>query len=393
MDAIICDISAWEYWRTPPALRDVEIPVDIARAKKPDGLGLEWLSEIPRLNIRPFDASIRERLLTDLKGVTKPVHIMLPESTRYSSDFIVAHRVPRDLPSSCVVDLGNNLGVLSPSYLLVKAPRKTDPIALALAMFEACGIYAVSPTNKRMAFAFDLLRREGGLKENGPLNPDVKICEYYDADGKRTSFLDSEGEQLPWSICLPSGKMTSNLWKRPPLTTLEQLTEFSASLQGKTSNRTVSRALSLALDGSASPLESKIALFLTADMRFGGEGWPKPQLNQRINFDTAALNLAYQGHCVVDQLYPSTMGVVEVNGEGFHSDDLTFKKETGRTAALESMGYSVVSFTYDQLSDLEKYDSLIAQRAETLGLKLANRTASFLDRRNTLHGKLFPASR
>ena len=187
--------------------------------------------------------------------------------------------------------------------------------------------------------------------------------------------------------------MTSNLWKRPPLTSLEQLTEFSASLQGKTSNRTVSRALSLALDGSASPLESKIALFLTADMRFGGEGWPKPRLNQRINFDTAALRLAYQGHCIVDQLYPSTMGVVEVNGEGFHSDDLTFKKETGRTAALESMGYSVVSFTYDQVSDLEKYDSLIAQRAETLGLKLANRTASFLDRRNTLHGKLFPASR
>lgn len=35
MDAIICDISAWEYWRTPPALRDVEIPVDIARAKSP----------------------------------------------------------------------------------------------------------------------------------------------------------------------------------------------------------------------------------------------------------------------------------------------------------------------------------------------------------------------
>lgn len=233
MDAIICDISAWEYWRTPPALRDVEIPVDIASTKKPDGLGLKWLSEIPRLNIRPLDASIRERLLTDLKGVTKPVHIMLPESTRYSSDFIVAHRVPRDLPSSCVVDLGNNLGVLSPSYLLVKAPRKTDPIALALAMFEACGIYAVSPTNERMAFAFDLLRREGGLKENGTLNPDVKICEYYDADGKRTSFLDSEGEQLPWSICLPSGKMTSNLWKRPPLTTLEQLTEFSASLQRK----------------------------------------------------------------------------------------------------------------------------------------------------------------
>ena len=29
----------------------------------------------------------------------------------------------------------------------------TDPIALALAMFEACGIYAVSPTNERMALS------------------------------------------------------------------------------------------------------------------------------------------------------------------------------------------------------------------------------------------------
>lgn len=393
MDAIICDISAWEYWCTPPAIRDVEIPIDIARAEKPDGLGLEWLSNATRLNARPLDASIRERLLTDLKGVTRPVHIMLPESSRHSSDFVIAHRVPKDLPSSCIVDLGNNLSVLSPSYLLVKSPRKTDPIALALAMFEACGIYAVSPTNERMSFAFDLLRREGALKENGELNPDAKICEYYGTDGRRASFLDGEGDQLPWSVCLPLGKTTSNLWKRPPLTSIEQLTDLAVDLQGKTGNRTITQALSLALDGSASPLESKIALFLTADMRFGGEGWPKPRLNQRISFDDAALKLAYQGHCVVDQLYPSTMGVVEVNGEGFHSGDLTFKKETGRIAALESMGYSVVCFTYDQVSDLEKYDSLIEQRAKTLGLKLANRTASFLNRRNTLHGKLFPTSK
>lgn len=393
MDAVICDISAWEYWRTPPALRDVEIPIDIALAEKPDGLGLKCLSNVPRMNARPLDTSIRERLLTDLKGVTKPVHVMLPESSRYSSDFVVAHRIPKDLPSSCIVDLGNNLGILSPSYLLVKSPRKTDPIALALAMFEACGIYAVSPINERMTFAFGLLRQEGELKENGVLNPDIKICEYYAVDGKRASFLDDGGERLPWGVCLPMGKTTSNLWKRPPLTSLEQLTDLAVHLQGKTGNRTVAQALKLALDGSASPLESKIALFLTADMRFGGEGWPKPRLNQRISFDAAALKLAYQGHCVVDQLYPGTMGVVEVNGEGFHSGDLTFKKEMGRTAALESMGYRVVSFTYDQVSDLEKYDSLIEQRAETLGLKLANRTASFLDRRNTLHEKLFPASK
>lgn len=106
-----------------------------------------------------------------------------------------------------------------------------------------------------------------------------------------------------------------------------------------------------------------------------------------------ATRLAHQGHCVADQLYPRTKGILEVNGEAFHSDDLTFKKETGRTAALESMGYRVITFTYDQVADLENYDSIIAQRAETLGMTLANRTTGFLKRRNELHGKLFPTGR
>lgn len=393
MDAIICNISAWEYWRTPPVLRDVEIPLDIALCNSPDGPHLDWPLTSGRSNTRCLDIAVRERLLTDLKGVTPPVHMMLPEEIRYSSRLIVAHRIPKGLRKAHTTDIGNGIGVLSPAFLLASAAYYSDPIDLAINMFEACGIYAISPQNTRMRYAFDALRHNGELNLGGSLNPAVRVCECYEPHGNRSSFLDDEGNELPWSVCIPTGKATVNLWKRPPLTTVEELTALAHEHKGPSLPRSLDRALKLAMDGSASPLESRIALFLTASMRLGGEGWPKPRLNQRIAFNSAAIKLANQRHCIADQLYPDTNGIIEVNGEAFHSDDLTFKKETGRTAALESMGYHVVTFTYDQVADLENYDSIIAPRAEALGMGLANRTVGFLKRRNELHKKLFPMGR
>lgn len=205
MEYIICNISAWDFWRTPPALRDVEIPLEIALCDQTDGLGLDWPRAIPRQNARQLDLIIRERLLTDLKGVAPPVHMMLPEGIRYSSELITAHRIPKDLPREWVVDIGSNIGVLSPAFLLANSPCHADPIALALGMCEACGIYATSPQNSRIQYAFDTLRHCGELKANGALNPSSKIYEYYDSDGQRASFLDEDGEALPWSACVPVG--------------------------------------------------------------------------------------------------------------------------------------------------------------------------------------------
>lgn len=389
MDAIICDISGWEYWGTPPVARDVDISLEIATGGQPDGLGLSWAEGSTRSNARPVEECIRRRLLTDLKGLSMPVHVMLPNSVRYSSSLIKAHRIPKHLPKDCVVDIGGGLGVLCMDLLLAAPCRSVDGIELALAMFEACGIYAVSPENSRINHALGILKSNGGLDEGGTLNPRSKVCEYYDARGRRSSFLDEEGLELPWSLCVPHSGSSSNLWKRPPLTTLDAIASLARELRGTAGCRAVERALELAMDGSGSPLESKVALFLTASMRIGGEGWPKPKLNHHIDFDNAAQRLGNQSYCVADQLYAGTGGVLEVDGEEYHSKGLDFKRETGRAAALESMGYHVVAFTNDQIADLNNYDAVIERRAETLGLPLATRTAAFLERRNVLHAKIF----
>lgn len=389
MEAIFCDISAWEYWGTSPVVRDVEIPLAIARAEKPDGLALPWAAGRTRANARGIEELVRERLLTDLKAISIPVHVMLPDQIRYSSDLIKAHRIPKHLPKECVIDIGGGLGVISAPLLLAAPYRNVDRIQLALAMFEACGIYAVSPENSRMEFALTILKRNGELEEGGLLNPRTRICEYYDAHGRRSSFLDDDGAEVPWSLCVPNAGSRSNLWKRPPLTTLDEIAELADELRGTAGCRVVERALVLAMEGSASPLESKIALFLTAGTRIGGEGWPKPKLNHHIDFDKAAGKLGHQSFCVADQLYEQVKGVLEVESEAYHSKDLTFKREIGRAAALESMGYRVISFTNDQVADLENYDAVIGRKAEMLGLPLANRTATFLARRNALHAKIF----
>lgn len=389
MDAVVCDISGWEYWGTPPAIRDVDIPLEIATAEQPDGLGLDWAKGSIRSNARPVEECIRRRLLTDLKGLSTPVHVMLPNSVRYSSGLIKAHRIPKHLPKDCIIDIGGGLGVVCMDLLLAAPCRSISGVELALAMFEACGLYAVSPENSRMDFVLGMLKNNGGLDDGGALNPRSRVCEYYDARGRRSSFLDGDGSELPWSLCVPHSGSSSNLWKRPPLTTLDAIASLAHELRGTAGCRVAERALGLAMNGSGSPLESKVALFLTASMKIGGEGWPKPKLNHHIDFDEAGQKLGNQSYCVADQLYTRTRGVLEVDGEGYHSRDLSFKRETGRVAALESMGYHVVTFTNDQIADLNNYDAVIRHRAEALGLPLATRTAAYLERRNVLHAAVF----
>lgn len=159
---------------------------------------------------------------------------------------------------------------------------------------------------------------------------------------------------------------------------------------GVRNSRPIFEALSYVHDGSGSPLETKAFMMLASDIWRGGEGWPVPFLNRKIHFDRDTQALAHQTYCVADLLWPSLRSIVEIDGELFHTDRQGFKQETGRQAALESMGYTVANLTYEQLAYLERYDLIIPAYAKKLGLPLQKRTSAFLKRRTKLHTSLFP---
>lgn len=121
----------------------------------------------------------------------------------------------------------------------------------------------------------------------------------------------------------------------------------------------------------------------------GGEGWPWPSLNRRIDFTSEVRAVSGSAYCVADLLWVDQRVDIEVNGMAYHADAQGFTRESGRRAALEAMGYTVLEIAYRQMADLESLDIMMETFAQRLGFPLRTRTVEFIERRRRLHKSLF----
>lgn len=419
---ILCGQSAREYHDTPPQIRDVEIPIEVALAPPPHGLGMPRRLLFPRRDAREADALVAGRLLTDLKGVSLPVHVYVEEGSRlHGSALTMPHRMPRALSSDRVINLGAGLGVLDRAAAQVLGNPKEDIAGAAIRMTEACGTYArADRMTSRSRLVFDLLLEAGELGADGR----GAIREFRGSTGGRLGFLDQLGEMLPWEPVFDRKGAFGELWRRPPLTSREELEVALEGLGGAspdvgsslerigthgcpmTANRQrdptprlamraargtkIARdALPMVTEGSASPLETNALLLLCAGTWLGGEAWERPRLNQRIDLTAEAQVIAGRSYCIADALWPEHMAILELDGMAYHADREGFRVATGRTPALESMGYRVCTLTYAQLADLEVLDAVLPALARNLGQTLRPRTIAYLARRERLHRALF----
>lgn len=391
---VICDISAWQWYGTPPILRAAEIPAEIACAAPPDGLGFDQALFRARVNDRDAERLIRTRLLTDLKGISLPVHVMVDkDSGTHAGKFITARRLPRAISSDDLMPLGNDLFVLSPECTLLYQTTPRSVITMLKMMFEACGLFVLPPENSRMSLTLRELLRAGEISRDDTSWDGYRG--YYDARGRRASFLDGYGDELPWRLSFDRFGRATDLWKRPPLTTaehlivkLDQMIE-RAGARGIPGGQRVRKAVRFVRDGAASPAEVQAFMLLCLGKWFGSEEWGDPFLNHRIDFTPETQRIACQGYCIADMLWKDRRALLEVNGEGYHADAMGFKLASGRRAALESMGYEVLEITPAQMADLEQLDTMLPRFAEKLGFDLVNRTPAFLRRRDALHRELF----
>ena len=111
-----------------------------------------------------------------------------------------------------------------------------------------------------------------------------------------------------------------------------------------------------------------------------------------MTFTPEAELLAGMSYCKCDMLWPEQNAVVELNGMAYHADRAGFKEASGRRAALESMGFSVLEITYDQMCDITQLEILLDMMSTRLGLKPAKRSTKQIERRKKLHQELFGQS-
>lgn len=385
---VISGLSAWEYWRTPPQLRDAWMDPALLQAWHPNDPQTALLTEPLRANAREEERLVKNRLLSDLKGISTPVDIISNSTARRPSRLIHARRRPVWLEKEDVCDLGNNLYILSPAATMIDLCKRLDTLALAKLMFEACGIFTIPPQNSRIELTINDLCTRGAI--SAQLSKREGLAAYLDEKGRPCCDYTPDGvEERSWQPVFTRSGTMSDMWKRPPLCTPDQLRESVRSHANARSIAKAAQAYSAILPGAASPAEVFAILLLCADPSMGGEGWDRPRLNQRIALSKEAANLAHQHSCVADAYWPANKSILEVHGETFHADELGFRLDYGRSAGLESMGFTVAEITYEQLASLERLDTMLPALAKKLGFEPHPKNPSFLKRRSDLHEALF----
>lgn len=177
---------------------------------------------------------------------------------------------------------------------------------------------------------------------------------------------------------------------RPPLASLEEVGELLGRLPASSGIMRARRAVGLAFDGSASPMETALALILTLPLDMGGFGLLRPRLNQEIHLPEGFLGLP-GARCVrPDLCWERERVALEYDGDPFHpaASPEVVSADNERQNSLTALGYRVLRVRFPQVASLRRVTLLARQLASLLGVPLEDADDLQLIRRQKLILKL-----
>jgi len=254
-----------------------------------------------------------------------PVHVLIGNpDCRRTSKILKQHVFSGETPVGCFINVGDGLMISSPEFCFLQLSDQLVLPELIELGYEFCGSYSM------------------------PLADDPSVPE-------------------------------RGFYNRPPLTSVAKLEVFLRSMPGTRGHQKAIRALRYLLDGSASPMETKLAMLLTLPKMLGGYGFSLPVLNKRVDLSKAEKAKFGREFYVCDMLWPDKNIAVEYDSDQQHTGSNRIASDSKRRNALASLGIRVVSVTKLQL-----YNSVELRRA-------AKTIARHMNKRLSL-GNGFPAA-
>lgn len=331
MYAVLSDISALQFHRTPPV-------VHALFSRYPDisyELGRRTVAKRMRAGEHPFGS------------ICSPIHVMVTnKSSGYALDSFVNHVWTRELVPGLVWDTEYGVSVTSPLATLLQVGMHVSTAQLTMLLSELMGGFAVyEPTDEvaswlRQQIACDSLPHVGG-----------------------------------WRPASGNGDSLTNLWMRPPLIGAQELERFIDKMKGVPGVARLKRAARDACAGALSPFEVQVAMLLGMPRRRGGMGLGPFQINHRIHLTQQARRIVAQSKCDADLFIEGDEHhaplVIECQGAGYHGNLQQSTHDDNRSMALQSMGYTVLRLRYEQIRDEEHLESTAACVARLLNTELA----------------------
>jgi len=175
-----------------------------------------------------------------------------------------------------------------------------------------------------------------------------------------------------------------------PLTSGARLNSYITKAAGLKGRTKASRALRFIADGSASPMETILTLLLILPYRFGGYGFPKPQLNYRIDMPADSEKTAGKPYYICDLYWPDGKVDVEYDSDAYHTGPERIANDAIRRNALISVNVTVVTVTRMQIIDTQSFRKLAELLSQRLGKRLKYPKKEFATRHASLRREFFP---
>lgn len=329
MGETLCGISAFKLHRVPPQVIGLCPPL-------PEPCG-----DANRVGLSSHPV-VREIL-------GSPLHRLVFSRNQISNGALFRdHLWTGEAPFGSIWDHELGVGITSPAATLLTLATTVPFPQLLMAAYEMCGRFAIFQPSEAIEKAM-------------------------------TTYWSNGCERLgAWKRVISTKGLATNLWMRPPLLSIEELSSFTSEVVGRRGARPLAKVAELVTGVCDSPFEVQTSLLLGLPRRLGGMGFTDIENNKVIHLSSDARALCGKSTCRADiYLEGNDVAVpvdIECQGAMVHDSGESAISDSRRTAALQSMGIDVVPVTFDQISDPRSFQALAALVAKRSGRKLAPKT-------------------
>ena len=178
--------------------------------------------------------------------------------------------------------------------------------------------------------------------------------------------------------------------ERPPVTSKNKLLSFCKRASGVRGATTARKALRWVVDGSNSPAETALVLFLCLPVRMGGYGFTLPDMNPETPLGERASRMHGYSSMRCDLHWTESATVVEYDSDQEHLTSQSAARDAGRRNVLGYKDITVITVRKPMIASPSAFDNVARQLAHQLGRRLRPRDLVLTPARADLRIALFP---
>lgn len=330
-------------------------------------------------NQRGFKQIARETDLVEFGIISTPVDLIVPKQTmRSRGKSAHFHLWSTEVPAHAMLRVATHLLVSGPELVIAqlcgsqaKLEELLDQHGRAaqaeIALVEGLGM------DPRQAVIDNALLRDSIERM---VAATVVACEF-----AGTYRLGGAGRDTRYQVA--------------PLMSTASLNASIAQIEGTANKTRTAEVAMLMLEGSASPMETALALFLTLPVNTGGMGLPRPELNAAVDVSDVHGSLSDRDAVSPDVLWRSQRVCLEYDSSTFHEKKgaAQLDRDARRANILTACGYAVLRVTPGIIRTVSDVELLARQVATLLGVELDTPSEVQKLRRRRLFALLMPQRR